>query len=268
MTSDLDKYGQQDRAYRFPYHHIPYFDRKTGAAVTTRSLGWGLEYLCYTRHIVEMCRSLSPGSVLDVGCGDGRFLGLLGAEVERRVGVDPSQRAIRFARAFHPEIEFRQASAEVLSERFEVVVAIEVLEHIPPGGATDFLRALTDRVGEDGHLIVSVPTPAARVLSKHHAHYDLETLEHRVADAGGQLRLLRGDYVFRRRYPLMVETALKLVQNRWWTFDLYCLRRPLWQYIWKYRLAPSGEGRHLVALFQKNQHTVSDRSGPATASSE
>ncbi len=242
------RFQQQDRAYKFPYHYIPHFDEKTGAAVSMRSLGWGLEYLCYLRHIVEIARDLSPQSVLDVGCGDGRFLGLLGPEVPRRVGVDLSERAVRFARAFQPDVEFQVVNATDLDETFDLVVAIEVLEHIAPDCVRDFLRSLSARVRPGGNLIISVPTPVSRLLAKHHRHYDLEALQEEIRSAGDDLRLVRVDYVYPQKRPILVRLVMHLCHNRWWNLDLFRLRKPLWNHIWKHRLTGPKKGRHLIAL--------------------
>jgi len=72
----MDKFALQDQAYEFPYHHIPYFEPGSGAGIHVRRLRWGLEYLCHLRHLAEVIAGLQVSSVLDVGCGDGRLLGL------------------------------------------------------------------------------------------------------------------------------------------------------------------------------------------------
>jgi SAM-dependent methyltransferase len=252
MKTRTDKFLQQEKEYEFPYHHIPHFDPRTGTGLISRSLGWGLEYLCYMKHIQELVDSLSPDSVLDVGCGDGRFLGMLGQEIRRKVGIDLAERAIDFARAFHPDIEFRVTDASDMSETFDVVLAIEVLEHIPDSQVSEFLQTLTERTAGKGHLIICVPTKVAPLLSKHYRHYDSDLLMQQIETASVNLKLLRTEYVYKQRGSIFHRFIEKLLQNRFWTVDVYRLRSPLWKYAWKKRrFATARDGRHLVVLFQK-----------------
>ena len=111
----------------------------------------------------------APRSVLDVGCGEGvlteRWAGGLGAD--RVVGIDledPGLRAEWAARA-RPNLEFRAASSHQLpfaAGEFDLVAAIEVLEHVPDPRLT---LAEMQRVAA-GHLLVSVPRePLWRALN-------------------------------------------------------------------------------------------------------
>ena len=68
-----NKFELQDNQYKFPYHHISYF-REDGTPIRMRFLRWGMDYLCYMKHIKDMVLELKPASILDVGCGDGYFL--------------------------------------------------------------------------------------------------------------------------------------------------------------------------------------------------
>ena len=75
--------------------------------------------------------------ILDIGCGGGILsepLARLGAEV---VGADPSDENINVARAHaedgHVAVDYRATTAEELAaanERFDVVLAMEVVEHV------------------------------------------------------------------------------------------------------------------------------------------
>src|SRR3984893_8595099 len=86
--------------------------------------------------------SLKKLRILDVGCGGGILaepLARLGAHV---VGIDPAEENTAAARA-HPaasglSIDYRAATAEALAaagERFDVVIASEVVEHVTDVGA-------------------------------------------------------------------------------------------------------------------------------------
>ncbi len=246
-----DKFTLQDKHYEFPYHYIPYFDQH-GVGVKTRVLGWGLEYLCYIKHIQELAYSLQPQSVLDVGCGDGRFLGMLGSRVPRRAGVDLSEQAIRFAKAFNPDVVFHVIDVADLEETFDLVVAIEVLEHIPDEQITNFLNALVNRTREGGHIIISVPTIVKPVLGKHYRHYDLDLLRNQLESIRVPLDIVQVEYIYKQYVSLFIKVIERLLQNQWWTLDIYFLRGPVWWYIWqKRRLAASQNGRHLVAVLKK-----------------
>jgi SAM-dependent methyltransferase len=100
MKAD-NKFEYQENEFVFPYHHIPYLDRQI-SVVNQRSLGWGFKYFSYLLRIKELVDEIIPTSLLDVGCGEGRFLGLLADNI-RMVGVDLSQRSIRFAPALLKE---------------------------------------------------------------------------------------------------------------------------------------------------------------------
>lgn len=93
--------------------------------------------------------------VLDVGCGGGLLaepLRRLGAEV---VAIDPEPANIDAARAHAKDaalaIDYRATTLEAIAaagERYDLVTALEVVEHVPdPGGFARSLAAVTDRTG-------------------------------------------------------------------------------------------------------------------------
>jgi SAM-dependent methyltransferase len=244
-----EKFVFQDDQYDYPYHHIPYFNR-SGRAVRFRILDWGYEYLCYLRHLKEVVEGLQASSVLEVGCGDGRFIGMLAPQIPRRVGVDLSVRAIRFAKAFHPEVEFRAADAATLDETFDVVAAIEVLEHIPDEEISSFLRLLEERATPGGHVVISVPTTVLAVHRKHYRHYDLDLFRRQLAASGADLKIERVDYVYKLRR--WFQLFLKFTINRWWMIEFHALSSVTWRYVWtRLRKAGPRTGKHLVVMMRK-----------------
>jgi 2-polyprenyl-3-methyl-5-hydroxy-6-metoxy-1,4-benzoquinol methylase len=123
----------------------------------------------FERALGELFEQAAPASLLDLGCGEGvlthRWAQRL---VDRRVvGIDlddPGLHALWEERQA-PNLEYRVMKAEHLpfgDGEFDVVTAIEVLEHVPDPEHTVTEMA---RVAS-GHLLVSVPRePLWRALN-------------------------------------------------------------------------------------------------------
>src|SRR5215468_9032127 len=98
--------------------------------------------------------------ILDIGCGGGILsepLARLGASM---VGADPSEDNIAAAQAHAAEVgvevEYRATTAEDLaaaSERFDVVLAMEVVEHVANVGA--FVGSCATMIKPGGLMIVA-----------------------------------------------------------------------------------------------------------------
>jgi 2-polyprenyl-3-methyl-5-hydroxy-6-metoxy-1,4-benzoquinol methylase len=123
----------------------------------------------FERDLDELFRMASPGSLLDVGCGEGvlveRWARQLGSG--RVVGIDLDEASIQAGWAAHqaPNLEYRVMEAENLpfeDGEFELASAIEVLEHVPdPAHTISEMARCASR-----HLLVSVPRePLWRMLN-------------------------------------------------------------------------------------------------------
>ena len=104
-------------------------------------------------------RPLEGKSALDVGCGAGLLaepLARLGAAV---TGVDASAEVIdvarEHARRMGLEIDYRAAAVEEVEGHFDLVTALEVIEHVAEPAA--FVRSLAERLAPGGLLILSTP---------------------------------------------------------------------------------------------------------------
>jgi len=244
-----EKFQRQELQYEFPYHYIPHFDAE-GYPTRFRILNWGLEYLCYQLHIATLVEKCHPTSILDVGCGDGRFLGLLSDAIPRRVGVDLSDKAISYAKAFHPNVDYRCADIKDLDENFDVVTCIEVLEHIPEEQLCSFVQNLFGRCNSGGKLIISVPTKILPVNKKHYRHYDLTLLLEQFNSANEKYEIEKIEYVFHS--PKWMNILLTLTNNKFFVFEPHFLGKRIWKAVWnKYRIATERDGHHLVVCLRK-----------------
>jgi 2-polyprenyl-6-hydroxyphenyl methylase/3-demethylubiquinone-9 3-methyltransferase len=112
-------------------------------------------------------RPLAGLGLVDIGCGGGILsepLARLGARV---TGIDAAETSIAAARRHAAEseleIDYRLASAESLAEtdaRFEIVLAMEIVEHVADVAA--FLAAAATLVAPGGLLILSTLNRTAK----------------------------------------------------------------------------------------------------------
>lgn len=244
----MGKFQIQAEQYQFPYHYIPYF-QSAGTPMRVRQLRMGMEYLCYQLHAAEVVRALKPSSVLEVGCGDGRFIGMLAPSVPRCVGVDLVERAIRYARAFNPDVEFLCEDVTRIEEQFDVVASIEVLEHITDEMLPGFVSAMVRHLRPGGHLIVTVPTDAEPVHRKHYRHYNEALLEAHVASGNMPLQRISMQHIYAP--PLWMKYLLKATCGKHFVLEIPALNRKLWERLWRNRISSAGRGRHLVAVYRR-----------------
>ena len=170
----VDPRNVQAAQYVFPYHHLPH--AADGIWYVGRHLHWGFQYLSLLESVVSEVEKLCPESVLDFGCGDGRLLSELAvrAPTSELWGVEIVERALHFASGFNDEakVRFARSLEELRGKRFDVIVASEVLEHIPPDECAQIVSGLGELVSPSGALVVTVPTHNIRVSRKHFRHFD------------------------------------------------------------------------------------------------
>lgn len=172
----------QEAEYGFPYHYIP---SKNGSEVSfIRSWPWGIKYLAGMDLIMDLIAEQSFESLIEVGCGDGRLLAEAASRFENKelIGVDYSPRAISFAHAFNPKLDFRtlDVTKESLNKKFDVVLLSEVLEHIEPTDIPAFLGSLANLMHPESRLVITVPHENLPVIPKHFQHFSVESLQSQV----------------------------------------------------------------------------------------
>lgn len=177
----MDRQELQDRLYSLPYHHLPWTD--DGAWRIEARLDWGFQYLALLETVLNLIRSRKPNTVLDFGCGDARLIRELASHADPPVclGVDLSEHALAQARAMTHEsrnVHFH-SSLDEIDGRFlpvDLVVAMEVLEHIEPTLLPGVLKDLSEVLRDHGYLVASVPTTNLPLNPKHYQHFTLQQL--------------------------------------------------------------------------------------------
>jgi SAM-dependent methyltransferase len=239
----------QDDEYAFPYHFVPRV--QAGHYTPFYLVRWGHIYLAYLEHTLARLAAREWQSLIDVGCGGGRLVGMLHERFPARtiVGVDYSERAIALARALVPHGTFRAGDITeptLFDRKFDVATCIETLEHIDTTHMPAFVRAVRGLVKDDGVLVVTVPSVKVPLADKHHQHFTRASLEATLAEHFRSERiehLNRQDFWFR--------LAGKLLFNRYFVVS----DRRLLQLFYKHyrrRCTVSNErqGERILGIFR------------------
>ena len=111
-------------------------------------------------------QSISADTVLELGCFDGKLIDFLPTEPTRYVGYDANwEGGLDIARerwGTHPDLTFKEVSTPDQmnlhpTDRFDIAVSMETLEHVPPALIDGYLKQIALHL--DGYLLVTVLTP-------------------------------------------------------------------------------------------------------------
>jgi SAM-dependent methyltransferase len=125
------------------------------------------------RHFKTIEKTKIPvNSILDVGCGDGAITKIMGLRLPQAkvVGIDFSQKGIDCAKQFYtaPNVSYFCDNDSVkLKEKYDLITAFEVLEHLP--SYDDLLSRMAD--ASNKFLMFSFPTGRMRPFEVNVGHY-------------------------------------------------------------------------------------------------
>ncbi|MFC7220198.1 class I SAM-dependent methyltransferase [Streptomyces polyrhachis] len=98
------------------------------------------------------------GRAVDLGCGSGRFTGMLAERYEHVLAVDIAAREIEMARTAHPRdnVDFRVRAYEDVTAaadgRFDLVFSVNTIHHRDDYGAV--LPRIRELLAPGGHLVL------------------------------------------------------------------------------------------------------------------
>ena len=246
------RFGMQDALYCFPYRYIPQ-SAADGDVSLHRGWGWGLEYLTFMTYVARIVREANPGSLLDVGAGDGRLIHMLRGSIARRAGVDLSTEALRWARAFNPDAEWYCGPVSEVPGRYDVVTCIETMEHVPDDELPSFIAGIKSRLRTGGTLVVSVPASTRPVIEKHYRHYSIDLLRRQL---GSDFEIKTSAWLF--KVGACSSTLQMLFSNRLFALQLPTLRRAIWRFHLK----------HSYYADERTERILSCKRWPGDASGE
>ena len=167
--------------------------------------------------VLDAILQLKPNSVLDIGCGSGKY-GLLIRENMRQARIDAIEGFEPYITDVHKKVYdnvYVGNAMEIvpkLDQSYDLAMMIDMFEHLTPEDGRTLLMQLQKRAR---HLLVSVPTwhPEqdaydGNVLQEHHAQYDVSKLR---ALGFRQIWRLSGNYIALLS-PVTVNLKLKVLK--------------------------------------------------------
>ena len=166
-----------------------------------RGVQWFWHYHRYAAVAADLPQN--SHSILDLGCGPGTFLGRYTEGFDRAVGVDLAQAQIDYAKEKYRSERLYFTAADAIEftrkEKFDVIVSIEVIEHLPAIRTQAFLKRIYELLKPGGTVILATPNYVSLwpviewcvskvghvdYLQQHINHFTVPRLEQELTRAG------------------------------------------------------------------------------------
>jgi len=159
------------------------------------------------QHLLSMNILPSFGKILDIGCGKGNFLQEFYSVFSNweLYGIESSKLSLNIAKQNLPNFNFYEGiyDNEIFNEKFNFIVAFNVLEHIE--NPKEFLENIYLDLDIDGYACFDVPNfkinPADLFVYDHLSHFTSDTLQNLLQNVGFKIIKLVED---KNKVPLFV----------------------------------------------------------------
>lgn len=158
--------------------------------VVAKEVGWvpAPGYLLRRHRVLAILGTLVPGQLLEVGCGAGALIHDLAQRDFKCSALETSVKARAIAAYINQHGQLAlYAEAEDWQEKFDQILALEVLEHISDD--RESLRLWHSWLKPGGRILISVPAYQRRwraddVAVGHYRRYEKASLVQMVQDSG------------------------------------------------------------------------------------
>jgi SAM-dependent methyltransferase len=140
--------------------------------------------------IKSLCqRFIAPGSaVLEVGCGVGIISKFLGKTASRVFGIDISPKNVELAREFAAASNVSFDVIDIVKQGqdlekhgpFDVILAADVIEHIPKDEYGGVFSRLEGLLSGSGRVVLSFPSPEIQAYMKAHQPDDVQVIDESI----------------------------------------------------------------------------------------
>ena len=112
--------------------------------------------------LVTSCTALAIKPALDIGCGRGEWLELLGDNYINAVGIDSNAEFVDYCQSMSLKVEM-QDLFEFLAiqgdQQYSLITGFHIIEHIPPDKQLGFLHSVFRLLSPGGIIIFETPNP-------------------------------------------------------------------------------------------------------------
>ena len=240
----------QENQYVFPYHYLTGI--KDDVFKLHEYLPWGLVHYSYIEFVAKKVAELGKRNILDAGCGDGRMIYELRKHSTESsyTGVDISEQALRFARAFNPDATFQvhDILSEPVQGNFDLCVSIEVIEHIPPKQVDLYVKHIARSLNERGELVLTTPTTNIPVTAKHYQHFTLESLRKHLDK---HFDVVEVQYL--NIENTLANTLTRMLANKFFVINNTFIRRHLFNCYKRHCLHGDGQSGSRIYIYAKKR---------------
>jgi len=162
------------------------------------------------------------GNILDIGFGRGELLqAALKTRRFRLYGIDISEVAVNeTGRKLKGEFKIGRANKLLYgANKFDIIVALELLEHVSPDHTFLVLKEIKRVLKKSGSLIISVPLNEdlknSYILSGHVRSYTSELIRAEMNIAGFKVLKEKHFYAFKKWYGLKKILRRLILKTRW-----------------------------------------------------
>lgn len=158
--------------------------------------------------------------ILDVGAGFGFLIYALNRAGFNNVrGIDISPQMVMIATSKGLNVELVEDSKEYLEKHngeFDIIFALDVLEHIPVDNQIDFLKSIYNALKDDGKFICTVPNANSSFASRwryidwtHHCSFTEHSLEFVLLNSGfKKVRVQEIEFFKKPKYPFIIRKSV------------------------------------------------------------
>lgn len=111
----------------------------------------------HLKHLFK--QTLSGKSLLDIGCGQGRYLHLLQPYCTKISGIDVNPEQVQKLRSEGFDVYLPDALPQ---QKYDVILMSHIVEHLSAKELVDFLDTYLSYLKNDGYLIILTPMPGIR----------------------------------------------------------------------------------------------------------